>query len=265
MPVYTDQLNRIITIDSTPKRIVSLVPSQTELLHHFNLNDEVIGITKFCIHPDEWFRNKQRVGGTKQINFEKLKALNPDLIIANKEENDELQLKQLMVDYKVWVSDIKNLDDALHMIHSIGNITGKKHESKKLISEITKTFEVLRSEINVSKKRVCYLIWYNPIMAAASGTFINDMIERSGFENALKDKSRYPLLSVEDLKQIKPELIFLSSEPFPFKQKHIDELKNILPESRFFLVNGELFSWYGSRLLQSAEYFKKLREEIDGN
>lgn len=265
MPDYSDQLNRIITFDSTPKRIVSLVPSQTELLHYFNLNDEVVGITKFCIHPEEWFRNKQRVGGTKQINFEKLKALNPDLIIANKEENDEVQLKQLMKDYKVWVSDIKNLDDALQMIQSIGNITGKISESIKLISEIQKSFEALRSKISVNKKKVCYLIWYNPYMAAATETFINDIIEQCGFENALKDKSRYPLLSIEDLKQINPELIFLSSEPFPFRKKHADELNILLPETRIYIVNGELFSWYGSRLLQSVNYLVKLREEIDGN
>lgn len=265
MPVYTDQLNRTISFDSIPKRIISLVPSQTELLHYLKLNDEVVGITKFCIHPDEWFRNKIRVGGTKQINFEKIKTLNPDLIIANKEENDEAQLIQLIQEYNVWVSDIKNLNDALQMIGSLGSITGKIAASQKLISEIKTAFASLSSNYHKEKPKVCYLIWYKPIMAAASDTFINNMLKRCGFENALQDKSRYPEISIEALKHINPEIIFLSSEPYPFKQKHADEIKRLLPESRIYQVNGEMFSWYGSRLLQAAKYFKQLREKIDGN
>src|SRR5690348_418993 len=106
-----------------PKRIISLVPSQTELLYDLGLNEEVVGITKFCIHPEEWFLSKTRIGGTKKIDFEKIKSLKPDLIIGNKEENEESQIKELMKDYCVWMSDIKNLDDAVSMINSVGEFT----------------------------------------------------------------------------------------------------------------------------------------------
>src|ERR1700722_20147309 len=102
---FTDQMGRTISVEWPVKRIISLVPSQTELLYSLGLADEVIGITKFCVHPKEWFHSKTRVGGTKKLDFEKIAALKPDLIIGNKEENEEVQIKQLMQDYPVWMSD----------------------------------------------------------------------------------------------------------------------------------------------------------------
>ena len=143
MPLFTDQTGRSISLHSPPGRIISVVPSQTELLHYMGLNDEVAGITKFCIHPDHWFRTKTRVGGTKHLSIDKIRELQPDLIIANKEENVKEQVELLAADFPVWVSDVNNLDDACSMIASIGDIVQKNDPANELVQNIRSEFELL--------------------------------------------------------------------------------------------------------------------------
>ena len=252
-------MGREVDVPIQPKRIISLVPSQTELLFDLGLENRVIGITKFCIHPKEWFTSKTRIGGTKQFNFDKIDALNPDLIIGNKEENDERQVKQLMGKYPVWMSDIANLNEALLMVSSIGEITHTSDKSDSIVAEIKQNFSEL---IPLSShKKTLYLIWRNPYMAVGKSTFIDEMLTKCGLVNVLS-KPRYPKLTYDDIKLLNPDLILLSSEPYPFKEKHITELQELLPKAKIKLVDGELFSWYGSRLLKVPEYFKQLLAEI---
>ena len=256
----TDQLNRDIVIDtSKPLRIISLVPSQTELLYDLGLDNEVVGITKFCIHPKEWFKTKTRVGGTKNLNLDKIRELEPTLIIANKEENEKEQIELLSLEFPVWISDISTLEEALDMIGRIGALVGKAEKANGLIGQISNLHQQLIC--SPSHKRVLYLIWQNPIMAAGTSTFIHEMIHACGFVNALSD-SRYPILNVDDAIALNPDLVFLSSEPFPFKEVHINEWQALLPHAKVKLVDGELFSWYGSRLLKSFDYFRALNEEL---
>ncbi|MBL7890243.1 MAG: ABC transporter substrate-binding protein [Bacteroidia bacterium] len=263
MPAFTDQLNRKIELSSTPKRIISLVPSQTELLYDLGLRDEVVGITKFCIHPDEWFRSKVRVGGTKKIDFEKIKELQPDLIIGNKEENDQGLIEELMKLYPVWISDIYTLKDAYDMITRVGTLVGKQQEATFLKLQIESQFNQFIQSNVPSNKKTAYFIWNDPYMVAGANTFINEVLKLNGLENIFADKdSRYPEVSAEELKKLQPELILLSSEPYPFKQKHMDELQLICPSAKILLVDGELFSWYGSRLLKIPEYLKDLNRLI---
>ncbi|HTA28501.1 MAG TPA: helical backbone metal receptor [Bacteroidia bacterium] len=258
---FTDQIGHTITIESPPQRIISLVPSQTELLAYLGLDKEVAGITKFCIHPDEWFRTKTRVGGTKNVNFDKIEAINPDLIICNKEENTESEVKALMEKYPVWTSDIHNLDDAMNMINSIGEIVNKADETQKLTRKIKYNFEKL--SLNKPKPlKVVYLIWKNPFMAAGKDTFIDFMLSQCNFINVCDASlGRYPELTIEGLRKLNPQLILLSSEPFPFAEKHIAEFKSYFPDSLPVLVDGEYFSWYGSRLLNAPEYLKSIMEK----
>jgi len=261
--IYTDQLNRKIELPFLPKRIISLVPSQTELLYDLGLRDEVVGITKFCIHPDEWFHNKTHIGGTKKINFEKIKQLDPDLIIGNKEENEKSQIEQLMKDYKVWMSDIYNLKDALNMIVQMGTLVGKEQEAVNLKVKIELQFQTLSNlKSNIQHPNVAYFIWQKPFMVAGNNTFIDDMLTRCGFNNvfASDNSIRYPEVNEQQIRESKPEIILLSSEPYPFKEKHIQEFQSICPEAKIIIVDGELFSWYGSRLLNAPSYFKKIRE-----
>lgn len=252
-----DQLGQKVEIPTNPQRIISLVPSQTELLFDLGLEDRVVGITKFCIHPEEWFKTKARIGGTKQVNFEKIKVLNPDLIIANKEENTKEDIERLAQDYPVWVSDVNNLDSAVEMIVQIGKIT--QTDTSHLIEEITSGFTSL--EPLMSPQRVLYLIWKKPYMAAGSGTFIDDMLMQLGLENAVNNQ-RYPELTETEIVGLNPDHVFLSSEPFPFGHTHIQDLEDILPNATIKLVDGEMFSWYGSRLKLAPSYFANLLESI---
>jgi len=246
-------------------RIISLVPSQTELLFDLGLDEEVVGITKFCIHPEKWFRSKARVGGTKNIKVEIIHQLGPDLIIANKEENTKEQIEELSKHYPVWTTDIKTLDDALQMIKEIGKLTNTTIKATQLANQIKEKFTCLNKQTGSQKPKpkTAYLIWRNPLMAAGGDTFINDMINHCGFENIFKEITRYPETDAKQLNDKNCELLLLSSEPFPFKQKHIQELKLQLPKTTIILVDGEMFSWYGSRLLNAPEYFQELVKELN--
>lgn len=243
-----------------PTRIISLVPSQTELLYDLGLRDEVIGITKFCIHPDEWFRRKQRVGGTKNLKIDLIKSLNPDLILANKEENLKEEIEILQNDFNVYVSDISTINEALQMIEDIGKLVHCQQKSIEIVNGIKAEMTQSRLE-KKDKIDALYLIWQNPYMVAGNDTFIHDMMLDAGFNNLVK-QNRYPMMTLEEIKSINPTVIMLSSEPFPFADKHINEWQMQLPNTKIILVDGELFSWYGSRMLKSFQYFRGLYEEL---
>lgn len=260
MPVFTDQTGRSISFDINPQRIISLVPSQTELLSDLSLDKEVVGITKFCVHPEEWFRTKTRVGGTKQLKMDIIHQLQPDLIIANKEENVKEQIEELEKHYPVWISDVNNLAAAYEMIKQIGLITGKEQPANKMTLRIKENFA--RLPVPDSRLLTAYLIWQNPYMTIGGDTFIHSILEAAGFENIYAGKTRYPEITIHELRAKKCELLLLSSEPFPFKQKHIDELQRELPDTKIVLVDGEMFSWYGSRLLQAPAYFSNFQNQL---
>lgn len=252
--LFTDQLQNKVELNSFPKRIVSVVPSQSELLWDLGLRDEIVGITKFCVHPLEMFQSIERVGGTKTLNIEKIRSLKPDLIIGNKEENEKTQIEILQKEFPVWMSDIYNLEDALDMIQLVGELVNKPTQAHQIKYNIENSFLNLQT----NPKTGLYLIWNNPYMAAGKETFIGNMLHRISIQNVLDENSRYPELSIEEIITLNPEIIFLSSEPYPFKEIHIEELQKKLPYSKIILVDGELFSWYGSRLLKSVNYFNKL-------
>ncbi|MBD1364366.1 ABC transporter substrate-binding protein [Mucilaginibacter sp. ZT4R22] len=260
MPVFYDQLNRAVSVPAFPKRIISIVPSQTELLFYMGLDAEIAGITKFCIHPANKVSLVPKIGGTKQLNLEVIHQLRPDLIIANKEENEQSQVEELMKHYPVWISDIHDLPGALQMISGIGAITGSVEEASKIDTIIQQRFDELNKPVIIT--RAAYLIWRKPYMAAGKGTFIDSMLQRCGFDNVFSE-TRYPEISPEALIAAKPELLLLSSEPYPFADKHIAEFKALLPNTRVLLVDGEMFSWYGSRLLEAPAYFTGLIEPIN--
>ena len=259
MSVYADQMNRTVDVPSTPKRIISLVPSQTELLFYLGLDNEIIGITKFCIHPSDKVKQKVKIGGTKTLNINLIKELKPDLIIGNKEENERSQIEELMKSFPVWMSDIADLDGATDMIKRVGELVRKNTGAEKLAGAINSGFD--RLDIKKQNLRVAYLIWRKPYIIAGKGTFIDDMLQKCSLTNAF-DAERYPELTAEQLKAAKPDVVLLSSEPYPFKEKHIAEFKALLPGAVIKLVDGELFSWYGSRLLNAPGYFKHLIKEL---
>jgi ABC-type Fe3+-hydroxamate transport system substrate-binding protein len=259
---FIDQMKHEVNLIAPPKRIISLVPSQTELLFDLGLEEEVVGITKFCIHPEQWFRHKTRVGGTKQYHFDKIALLEPDLIIGNKEENDEEQIRGLQKEYPVWMSDIHNLEEALEMIRHIGLLTGKTEKAGSIIRDIRSEFELLEQEMaGLRSLNVAYLIWKNPYMCAGHNTFIDSMLQRLRMNNIFTN-GRYPEITLEEMKEQKPEVVLLSSEPYPFREQHLEEIKTALPHSVVLLADGEMFSWYGSRLLKAPAYFRHMITQV---
>ena len=257
-----DHLYRTVHVPEHPQRIISLVPSQTELLFDLGLGDRVVGITKFCIHPENWSRIKTRVGGTKQVDLEKLRALKPDLIIGNKEENTQADIEALELEFPVWMSDVKDLDGALDMIARIGELTSTSARATTILEEIRTAFQRL-DPVSPTLSAV-YFIWQKPWMLAGEGTFIHDMLLRCGF--TLPEglgSGRYPELGNAQLAALDPDVVLLSSEPFPFQEKHIAAVNMILPGTPVHSVDGEMFSWYGSRLRGSPAYFRQLIEAIE--
>jgi len=235
-------------------KIISLVPSITETLFDFGLTShEIIGRTKFCIHPENLVTEVEVIGGTKNLNIEKIRSLNPDLIIANKEENEKLQVEELRKDFKVWVTDIQHIEDNSQFITDLGKLLKKPD----LARNFNESIEVIFSEIKVeTPKKVAYLIWKNPLMTVGSDTFIHDVLSKIGFQNIFSDQTRYPEISLSNLKEA--DYIFLSTEPYPFKQKHVEEFQAEFPSKKIILVDGGAFSWFGTHLAKKAEYLQHL-------
>lgn len=252
----TDQIGCHIELTNPAKRIISCVPSLTELLFDLNLKDEVVGRTKFCIHPSEKVKSVEKCGGTKNLQIDKIINLQPDLIICAKEENERQQIEFLKNHFQVYTTDIKNISDNIEAVLHIGSLTGKFKESQELMHRIKANFLDI-PKANPTKTCV-YLIWHKPIMTAGGDTFINEMLRYAGFCNLMDNQKRYPTVSEQELLKLNPKYVLLSSEPFPFKEKHLKWYSDLLPQSKVLLVDGELFSWYGSRILKSVEYFKAL-------
>lgn len=259
MRQFKDQMQRSVWVPNHPQRIISLVPSQTELLFDLGLHQELVGITKFCIHPTQYCQKTPKIGGTKAFRFEVIDNLKPDLIIANKEENYKEGIHQLAEKYPVWVSDVSNLYEALAMIRSVGELVNKENETETLLNTILHQIDQDLPELSLS---VAYFIWRNPYMSVGQDTFIQHMLTYCGLSNVFADLSRYPEISPEQLQEAQPDVIFLSSEPFPFKEKHVAEFQEICPKAKVLIVDGEMFSWYGSRLQYAFSYFQDLLKKL---
>ena len=257
--------NSAFFIDYIPQKIVSLVPSQTELLYDLGLEDSIVGITKFCVHPKHAKDTKKIIGGTKSIHLDKIKALHPDIILCNKEENTKEIVEDCRNIAPTHVSDIYNLDDAKQLIELYGVIFSKMKEASNLLRKINAQQNAFESFIETKPiLNVGYFIWRNPWMVAAKNTFIDHLLTINRFQNIYKDLDRYPEISLASLsREVKPDFILLSSEPYPFKKKHSHEIKKQTNVSNVVFVDGEMFSWYGSRLEKAFAYFKELRISLE--
>lgn len=259
-----DQIGNVFQFENSPKRIVSLVPSQTELLYDLGLEDQIVGITKFCVHPNHFKTTKQIVGGTKHVKVDKIKALQPDIIIANKEENTKEIVEELSQICPVWVTDIKTIEDNFQLILDFGKLFNKRIEAQKWVDKINFAYHDFQHFINDKPyRKTAYFIWANPYMVAGKDTFIDQMLQLNHFQNIYQTNGRYPEIEIEKMREDgDPEIIFLSSEPFPFKDQHAFEIGRNTHHAKTIFVDGEMFSWYGSRLLKAFDYFKKIHEKL---
>lgn len=268
MMTLTDQLGNVFSFETAPKRIVSLVPSQTELLYDLGLEPEIVGITKFCVHPFHFKLTKTIVGGTKQVKFEKIAALQPDVIIANKEENTPEMVAELQQICPVWVTNIVTIDDSLQMIADFGQLFNRRTEAQKWIDKINFALTDFQQFIApFPEQKAAYFIWKNPYMAASEKTFINEMLRlnkfRNIYENNPKTPGRYPEIIIQKIRiQGDPDVVFLPSEPYPFKDEDAFEIGRFTHHAKTVFVDGEMFSWYGSRLVKAFAYFKALHQRL---
>jgi len=260
---FTDQTGHTLHFARTPLRIVSLVPSITAFLCDIGLQQHICGVTKFCIHPAGVRKTAQVVGGTKNYSVDKIKALQPDVVIANKEENVRESIEELRKYMPVYVSDITTLEQSLDMMRQLGGLFGCENTSDALIHAIQEAFDAYpRPQQSVP---TAYFIWRRPYMSVNAGTFIHDILQRLGFRNVFAGREgRYPEISVADLQQASPRLILLSSEPYPFGEKHIDEFRRLLPGAEIRLVDGECYSWYGSSVKRAPAYTLQWMQSAEG-
>lgn len=257
MPEFTDQLGRTVELPSVPRRIVSLVPSQTELLFDLGLDEEIVGVTRFCVRPADRTRLRLKVGGTKDVRPDRIEGLAPDLILANREENEREAIEALAARYPVWVSDVADLDDACAMIEAVGEVVDRPEAAEFLVATIRRRFARLTPLIGL---RVAYLIWREPWMVAGGGTFIDAMLRSIGLVNHFAGRPRYPQIDAAELRDV--DCVLLSSEPYPFRSKHVGELRQALAPIRVEWVDGEIFSWYGSRLREAPDYLRALQKRL---
>ncbi|WP_196890794.1 ABC transporter substrate-binding protein [Aureivirga marina] len=264
MKSFKDQMGREVNIENTPKRIVTLVPSQTELLYDLGLEDQIVGITKFCVHPLHFKSTKKIVGGTKKVHYDKIKDLNPDFILCNKEENAQDMLEELEKIAPVYFSDVKTIQDSLDLISDLGELLNRRFEATKIISKINFHLNDFKEFIKTQPNRkAAYFIWAKPWMVAGQDTFINELMKLNKFENIYEEKGRYPEVEIKKIRlEGDPKIVMLSSEPFPFKDEHAFELGRFTHHGKTIFVDGEMFSWFGSRLIKAFPYFKQIHERL---
>ncbi len=240
-------------------RIVSLVPSLTELLIDMGLKQQLVGRTRFCIKPADEVGDIPIMGGTKNPRLDKIYESAPDLVIANKEENRKEHIEELKNVTEVDVTDIASIEDALITIHELGLKLGTPGRAKQLINKINSALDQRPEE---PSQRAAYFIWKDPYMTVGRNTYIHSVMEHWNLVNVFGDLSRYPKVTFGDIQARQPELLLLSSEPFPFKEKHLSAFENAFPDARILLVDGEWFSWYGSRMASSFQQLNVWRKAI---
>lgn len=252
-----DHLGRTVNLQGTPMRIISLVPAITETMYHLGLEKNLVGRTRFCKFPKDKVKQALNIGGTKDIKLDRIHELKPDLIIAEKEENTKEIVETLEQHYPVFVFEVQKIEHIYRMIHDLGKLTERYEPASELINEIQTAYQALPKANN---KRVAYVIWKKPYMVVGKDTYIQSLLEELGFTNPfIEAVGRYPVVTVEDLRQAELDEIFLATEPFPFREKHLEEFQALLPGVKPFIVDGEMF-WYGAKMVEAAAYFRKLTE-----
>ncbi len=258
----TDAVGNILNLNNPPRRIVSLFPSQTHLLAELGLEKEVVGITRFCKFPAHWKKEKKIIGGTKDVHPDRVAALKPDLILANKEENTKEMVEQLQKIAPVYVSEVSTWEDNTSFVDRVGRLTGKEEKAQEIINRLKNKRSEFELKNRSKKYTALYFIWKNPWMTAGRKTFIDTMLDLAGFEN-LSVRERYPAWEVDDLKKIQPQIVILPDEPYPFKpEKHLNEIKEIFPQARLLFVKGEPFTWFGAYPAYSFDYFNNLHNSL---
>ncbi len=262
MKNWIDHLGRSLQITDSPERMISLCPSLTETLFALGLQERVVGRTRFCIHPAPDVLQKQNVGGTKQVDFAVIDRLNPDLIIAEKEENTQEMIAVLERKFPVYVVDVKTVEEAKRAIHDLGAITGRLQQAERIVKDVHALFAQVKS---AAARKMVYLIWQKPYMAVGKDTYLHSLLTHFGWINGCANlPGRYPEVTLEELCTIQPDVLFLSSEPYPFTDEYRIALQKKLCRTNVVLIDGEI-SWYGVRMIQAVEEMERVRRLVEEN
>ena len=254
--IIKDQLKRKITIRYPINKIVSLVPSITQTLYDFGLESKVIGITKFCPQGDEEKYKKICIGGTKNINIDKITQIDPDIILSDQEETPERIVKKISLHMPIWLSRVTNMEYNIEFMYNLNEILPCTNKIYKHLMSIEDKIKSIK-QIGKNSSFLC-LIWKDPYMAAASSTYISSFISNFGFNNSISHLKRYPKISLEEIKTMAPEWIFLPDEPYAFNEENKKTLQKILPKSKVITLIGKHLSWYGSLSYTAIDYFTSL-------
>ncbi len=249
-------------------RIVSVCPSLTELVFDLGRGADLVGITKFCLHPADRVGAVEKVGGTKDPRVRRIVELEPDLVLLNEEENRIEDAEALQAaGIPCHVSFPRTVADTAAMVRSIGLALDAVPGAERVALDIeARARRVRASALDRRPVRFAYLIWRQPIMVAAADTFVDALLGLAGGENVFATRSeRYPVVTPAELTEAAPEGVLLSTEPFPFQARHADELSELsgLPRDRFRLVDGELLSWHGSRTPRGIDYAESVIRELE--
>jgi len=247
-----DHLNRTLTFSPVPKRIVSLVPSVTETIADMRLASCLVAVTRFCKYPSDVVIPLPKIGGPKKIEIQKIVDLKPDLVVAVKEENDKEQILNLLEQVPVFVFDINTIEDSLDMLDLLGTIFNKREVSTSWINNIQE--KVAHYKPGRLAPKTLYMIWKKPWMVAGKSTFIGSMMQLAGFDNVIS--GRYP--EIDEKEMSRAEIILLATEPYPFKASDKAELQAKYPDKEIVIIDGEMFTWYGTHMLQAIDYFEHL-------
>ena len=249
--------------DPTPRRLVSLCPSVTELICDLGLADALVGISRFCTHPPEVVEGIEKVGGTKDPRIDRIVDLAPDLVILNEEENRLEDAEALeAAGLRIHCDLPKTVDDTAQMVRRLGAALDRVDQAEAIAADVEQRAERVRRQArDTTEVSWAYLIWRKPWMAVNVDTFVSTLLTLPGGRNVFANASdRYPAVTVDDLVAADPDVVLLASEPFPFEAKHARELAELTgwTEGRFRIVDGQDLSWHGSRTPRGIDYAEEV-------
>jgi ABC-type Fe3+-hydroxamate transport system substrate-binding protein len=248
-------------------RIVSLCPSTTETLIDLGLARDLVGVTKFCIHPANVVRDIEKVGGTKTPKIEHILALSPDLVLFNEEENRREDYEALAPHVRVASDFPKTVADVPRHIRWLGELVGRAERAETRAAELERALarvQAARARRPAAQFRFAYLIWRKPWMAAGRDTYVDDLLTRAGGENVFDGaEARYPELELSELDGRRTDVVLLADEPFPFDARHVPEVEGaVRPGTQVELISGDDCCWHGVRSLRGAELALDLFERF---
>jgi ABC-type Fe3+-hydroxamate transport system substrate-binding protein len=261
MPVPVDASGVPLALARPPRRIVSLIPSTTETLCALGLADRLVGVTVYCVEPREALRGKTRIGGEKNPDLAKIRALAPDLVVANVEENVREHIEALRAaGVPVWVTYPRTATGAIAMIRELGALTGTGARADALAGALERRLaEVRAAAARRPPVSVFYAIWRNPWMTVGRDTYVHDVLAVCGGRNVFGDHGdRYPAVTLAEVAARRPAVILLPDEPFRFRRAHLADFAPYgdvpaVEAGRIHLVDGKPFAWHGPRLKDALE------------